>query len=108
VASVFILLSFVVVYRLASFYVPHGDLWWMRGAFYGIGMAATAGITRRHARDAWTIGPSVSGLQRPSHKGNSPRASPTVHELSMNTIGQFPRTSKTLTSRRGVFFAQTS
>ena len=55
--SVFILPSFGVVYGF-DFHVAHGDLWWMQGAFRGIGMAATAGITRRHAPDARTMGPS--------------------------------------------------
>jgi len=47
-----------VLYVSGSSYVAHGDLWWMRGAFCGIGMAAIAVTIRRHDCDAWTTGPS--------------------------------------------------
>src|SRR5262249_28886360 len=42
VALAFILPSFVMVLALSAAYIQYGGLWWMRGAFYGIGAAVIA------------------------------------------------------------------
>src|SRR6059058_4556239 len=42
----FILPSFVMVMLLAGLYLHHGELSWIRGAFYGIGAAVIAIIAR--------------------------------------------------------------
>jgi chromate transporter len=46
VAVAFILPSFVMVLALSAAYIQYGGLWWMRGAFYGIGAAVIAIIGR--------------------------------------------------------------
>jgi len=46
VALAFILPSFVMVLVLSALYVRYGGLFWMRGAFYGIGAAVIAIIGR--------------------------------------------------------------
>jgi len=46
VALAFILPSFLMVLALSAAYIQYGGLWWMRGAFYGIGAAVIAIIGR--------------------------------------------------------------
>jgi chromate transporter len=46
VAFAFVLPSFAMVLGLSALYVAYGGLPWMRGAFYGIGAAVIAMITR--------------------------------------------------------------
>jgi chromate transporter len=46
VGLAFILPSFLMVLALAALYVRYGGLWWMQGAFYGIGAAVIAIIAR--------------------------------------------------------------
>src|ERR1051325_4198142 len=51
VALAFVLPSFVMVLALSALYVRFGGLFWMQGAFYGIGAAVIAII----ARSAWKL-----------------------------------------------------
>ena len=51
VAAAFILPSFLMVMALSAVYVAYGGLWWMQGAFYGIGAAVIAIVVR----GAWKL-----------------------------------------------------
>jgi chromate transporter len=57
VAAAFILPSFVMVLVISALYVRFGGLAWMQGAFYGIGAAVIASITR----SAWKLVRSTLG-----------------------------------------------
>lgn len=50
VGGAFVLPSFAMVLVLAGLYVRYGGLWWMTGAFYGIGAGVIAIIARSAAK----------------------------------------------------------
>jgi len=60
VALAFVLPSFVMVMALSAAYVQYGSMSWMQGAFYGVGAAVIAIISR----SAWKLAVGTMGKAR--------------------------------------------